>query len=176
LLLLFAISLSCNIVIIDVIQPFVINFLSGAPYSIYLPPCFLDCAFVSIPGSDAYYHLHWQDEYLAIARFTRPRVSHDGIYRHRHVLIEDDHFDLELGQQVHPVFPDAPLQGDSFLTAAAAAEVLVVTKALAASPPAVRALPALKPNHPNQSRPITPRQTKLVIRVERMFLRRTMPP
>ncbi|MPN45605.1 hypothetical protein SDC9_193172 [bioreactor metagenome] len=37
--------------------------------------------------------------------------------------------------------------------AAAAAEVLVVTKAEAASPLAPRALPALNPNHPNQSRP-----------------------
>ena len=35
--------------------------------------------------------------------------------------------------------------------AAAHAAVLVATKALAASPPAVRALPALKPNQPNQS-------------------------
>ena len=37
--------------------------------------------------------------------------------------------------------------------AAAAAAVLVATKALAARPPEVRALPALKPNQPNQSRP-----------------------
>ena len=37
--------------------------------------------------------------------------------------------------------------------AAAAAAVLVATKALEASPPEVRALPALKPNHPNQSSP-----------------------
>ena len=36
--------------------------------------------------------------------------------------------------------------------AAAAAAVLVTTKALAARPPAARALPALKPNQPNQSR------------------------
>src|SRR4030042_470405 len=36
--------------------------------------------------------------------------------------------------------------------AAAAPAMLVVTKALEASPPAVKALPALKPNHPNQSR------------------------
>src|SRR4030067_483939 len=36
--------------------------------------------------------------------------------------------------------------------AAEAAAVLVATKALEASPPAVSALPALKPNHPNQSR------------------------
>src|SRR3972149_4709819 len=35
-------------------------------------------------------------------------------------------------------------------SAAAAAAVLVTTKALVASLPAVRALPALKPNHPNQ--------------------------
>src|SRR5512137_2150563 len=38
------------------------------------------------------------------------------------------------------------------VVAAAAAEVLVVTKALAAMPLAARADPALKPNHPNQSR------------------------
>jgi hypothetical protein len=38
------------------------------------------------------------------------------------------------------------------VVAAAAAEVLVVTKALAAMPFAARAEPALKPNHPNQSR------------------------
>ncbi len=38
------------------------------------------------------------------------------------------------------------------MVAAAAAEVLVVTKALAAMPFAARAEPALKPNHPNQSR------------------------
>jgi len=37
--------------------------------------------------------------------------------------------------------------------AAAAAEMLVVTNALAANPPEVRALPALKPNQPNQSSP-----------------------
>src|SRR4030043_1562363 len=36
--------------------------------------------------------------------------------------------------------------------AAAAPAVLVVTKALEANPPAVKALPALKPNHPNQRR------------------------
>src|SRR2546428_13767183 len=36
--------------------------------------------------------------------------------------------------------------------AAIAAAVLVTTKALGASPPAPRARPALKPNHPNQSR------------------------
>src|SRR5882672_8031178 len=38
-------------------------------------------------------------------------------------------------------------------SAAAAAAVLVVRKALAASPDASSALPALKPNHPNQSSP-----------------------
>src|SRR4030042_236183 len=37
--------------------------------------------------------------------------------------------------------------------AADAAEVLVATKALDAKPPEVRALPALKPNQPNQSNP-----------------------
>src|SRR5271157_1179121 len=37
--------------------------------------------------------------------------------------------------------------------AAVAAQRLVATKALAASPPEVNALPALKPNHPNQSIP-----------------------
>ena len=37
--------------------------------------------------------------------------------------------------------------------AAVAAERLVATKALAANPPEVSALPALKPNHPNQSIP-----------------------
>ena len=37
------------------------------------------------------------------------------------------------------------------MVAAAAAEVLVVTKALAAIPFAARAEPALKPNHPNHS-------------------------
>src|SRR4030042_2297856 len=37
--------------------------------------------------------------------------------------------------------------------AAAAAAMLVATKALEASPPDVKALPALKPNHPNQSSP-----------------------
>src|SRR4030042_791412 len=42
--------------------------------------------------------------------------------------------------------------------AAAAAAVLVVTKALAARPPEGRALPALKPNQPNQSSP-APRTT-----------------
>src|SRR4030043_1630712 len=36
--------------------------------------------------------------------------------------------------------------------AAEAAAVLVATKALEANPPAGRALPALKPNHPTQSR------------------------
>src|SRR5258706_12684947 len=36
-------------------------------------------------------------------------------------------------------------------SAAAAAPVFVATNALAASPLASRALPALKPNHPNQS-------------------------
>src|SRR5690606_2366742 len=43
------------------------------------------------------------------------------------------------------------------VVAAAAAEVLVATKALAAMPFAARAEPALKPNQPNQSRaaPIT---------------------
>src|SRR5687768_17778932 len=38
-------------------------------------------------------------------------------------------------------------------TAAAAAAVLVVTKALTANPFAASALPPLKPNHPIQSRP-----------------------
>ncbi|VVB63808.1 Uncharacterised protein [uncultured archaeon] len=38
------------------------------------------------------------------------------------------------------------------VVAAAAAAVLVVTKALAATPFAARAEPALKPNQPNQSR------------------------
>src|SRR5438093_11613980 len=37
--------------------------------------------------------------------------------------------------------------------AAIAAAVLVTTKALTASPPDDRALPALKPNHPNHSSP-----------------------
>src|SRR3990172_2683089 len=36
--------------------------------------------------------------------------------------------------------------------AAIAAAVLVTTKALVARPPAARALPALKPNHPNHRR------------------------
>ena len=46
--------------------------------------------------------------------------------------------------------------------AAAAAAVLVATKALEARPPEVRALPALKPNQPNQSSP-APRATKGIL-------------
>src|SRR4030067_819575 len=38
------------------------------------------------------------------------------------------------------------------VTKAAAAAICVTTKALVASPPDDRALPALNPNHPNQSR------------------------
>src|SRR2546423_15280129 len=43
----------------------------------------------------------------------------------------------------------APIQA----SAAAAAAVFVVTNALTATPDASSALPALKPNHPNQSSP-----------------------
>src|SRR5688500_5840063 len=42
---------------------------------------------------------------------------------------------------------------------AAAEAVFVVAKAEAARAPALKALPALKPNHPNQSKPV-PRSTK----------------
>src|SRR5690348_12875142 len=45
------------------------------------------------------------------------------------------------------------------VSAQAAAAVLVTTKALAASGPADSALPALKPNHPNQRR-AAPSRTK----------------
>jgi hypothetical protein len=41
---------------------------------------------------------------------------------------------------------------------AAAVDVLITTKAFVADAPAVRALPALKPNHPNQRRAV-PRTT-----------------
>src|SRR5207245_9485501 len=47
------------------------------------------------------------------------------------------------------------------VSAAIAAAVLVTTNAFAASPPALIALPALKPNHPNQRR-LAPR-TVLVV-------------
>src|SRR5688500_8426204 len=48
------------------------------------------------------------------------------------------------------------------ITAAAAAAVLVVTRALNARPLAARALPPLKPNHPIHSRP-APRTVKGIL-------------
>ena len=46
-------------------------------------------------------------------------------------------------------------------SAAAAAAVLVVTKAFTATPEASSALPALKPNHPNQRRPASRRACRI---------------